>query len=164
MDCQKWTTLIQSDWEFLFSKYGFKMVSCIEGPHERVLLFVESSNCRIRFWSVEELNETEVDFGPIDAPLDWTPNDDFTLHTTPIKWFSLLGILFYIDNPAVTTFLPIEMRHKPNDAPPFLEMLAKQTEPHIDEISSFFSQDNFVTWRKDYEQFWNQRKSAGING
>ncbi len=164
MKCQDLKKAVQESWSFLFTDLRFKILSCQEGDRESASLFAESAACRVRFMSVNYNDELKIDFGPKDAPLDWSPDDDVTTHQDP-KWYSLRGLLVYLENKPLDTATLIKgaqetyrNRHRSTQSPPQIEVLAQRARPYIAQIISLFAPDQFERWRERYAQYWLERR------
>ncbi len=163
MKCTELKAIVEKSWQFLFTEFGFEILNCQEGSRESVLLCAESSDARVRFMSTNYDDELDIDFGPLTAPLDWSPNSDVTTNEHP-QWYSLRGLLIYLENDSfkVEDLLKnvkdtYANKGAPSSQPPQLELLARRAKPFMQKILSFFAERNFEAFRAEYDQFNRQQ-------
>lgn len=164
MDCGELRTLVEQAWEFLFTDFGFAIVSCQEGTRGSAMLCAESREARVRFMSVNYDDEFDIDWGTRSAPLDWSPNSDVTTNEFP-EWYSLRGILGFLEREPLDVEEIVRNaketyanRNIPGPQPPQIEVLAKRTRPLLPKILSFFSMDGIDTFRVEYTKHKIQQK------
>ena len=154
MKCDELKKNVLQTWKFLFSEYNFQILSCQEAERESAVLFLESTQCRMRFMSVNYEDELKIDLGSHTATLDWSPNDELIPRNNP-NWFSILGLLVYLErNPETLLASMGKAKDIKMELPPaatFLERMAFEARPHLPKILGWFSQPQYERFRFDYD-------------
>ena len=148
--CEPWVKVIELDFAYLFSEFGFALAHCDAARQgEHCLIVLESPRARIKF----EISQGTpvVYFGTLDSPLGWEQQVD--------------GVtVWYVDN-ALLNFIESQRGAAPAAAPAgaprsteaLLAAAAARLRPHAAELVAAFAPDRPADWWQAFDAYQVER-------
>ncbi len=151
IECTDFLEQIKQYFGYLFDQYGFEVVhSEAARSGEYCFIVLQSRNCRIKFYRAQ--GEVNLLFGTLSAHIGWEDVIDGTKH-----WYYARSIMDFIEKKPVDvrkSFFEIRTLKTENQQ---LRELSMRLQPLCSNILQLFRIDNFKRWRKEYEQFEQER-------